>query len=740
MADDEPTTPTTHRNESTGEVGAEDAHSHQGSPIEDVPFTALQNLAESLNRPTTANNNNADDSTMGDLTLDSMLTGSPTPFTPRRPTSSNPFRPSTTRRRTPGGSAFYNPTTLTPASTKPRQPPKSPHVIRAWETKRATTPGRERRRSLRRASHHYSMNHVGDGGGMGERDSPMDILRKLSQIVAPNSRPFYLDNTPTGSRTPSRRAPGSNTPKRNRRESGVVYYSEPEGGNDDDDDDDMDEEEDTPPPPPALSALSDPDARLDLENDAFTRRPQPRISDIPPRPSPSKSVLSNITPHRRRSSFRRLSSRGAGGIGSDDDNADDSMLLDSNDGDTTVDSIEHARRAAPLNSGMSFGWDFHLNDRFQDVHELGGVDPNLEQDAAARDAEDSMMDVSGFQGFQGVESDGEEEESGGGMEGLNAGDDDTVDLMQMGAMGGMALDNADEDDTETVNRDLAELHEDSLGVFQLPIPELGEDRSVEEGDEEEEGDAGGQEAQYDEDDSDDNAGEGFGDWGAASDDSDDDGIGNDNDDNTTELDTQVDPPEYYDSSISQKQQQNTGGKVPLPAKPPHTITGKTRAVRPAPRLSKHGHVIPTLPPRVVKKLAQTFVGGGAAGRSISGETLAAIIRASEAFFENVGESLGAFAEHAGRKTVFDSDVEVLLRRQRVVNDQTTVFSLAEKYLPRELLQEIKMPAPAPIRGSSQKKRGGPTKKVLGGQKARAGAISGGGKGKGKSKAVDGDEE
>ena len=36
-------------------------------------------------------------------------------------------------------------------------------------------------------------------------------------------------------------------------------------------------------------------------------------------------------------------------------------------------------------------------------------------------------------------------------------------------------------------------------------------------------------------------------------------------------------------------------------------------------------------------------------------------------------------------------------RQGQINSSTTPFSLAQRYLPRELLQEMRMPPPAPIK-------------------------------------------
>jgi histone H3/H4 len=66
---------------------------------------------------------------------------------------------------------------------------------------------------------------------------------------------------------------------------------------------------------------------------------------------------------------------------------------------------------------------------------------------------------------------------------------------------------------------------------------------------------------------------------------------------------------------------------------------------------------------VVKRLAQTFAQtSGIRNPKISPDTLAAITQASEWFFEQLGDDLGAYAHHAGRKTIDDSDVTTLMRR------------------------------------------------------------------------------
>lgn len=132
------------------------------------------------------------------------------------------------------------------------------------------------------------------------------------------------------------------------------------------------------------------------------------------------------------------------------------------------------------------------------------------------------------------------------------------------------------------------------------------------------------------------------------------------------------------------------------------------------KLSRHGIPVPLLPTGVVKRLATRFARTGAGNKAkINKETLAAIEQASEWFFEQASEDLAAYSRHAGRKTIDESDVVALMRRyvsvspfflevvadvypvyrQRHVNSTNTVFSLAQKHLPKELLQGIRLGLP-----------------------------------------------
>ncbi|MCJ1248613.1 hypothetical protein MMC30_005831 [Trapelia coarctata] len=88
---------------------------------------------------------------------------------------------------------------------------------------------------------------------------------------------------------------------------------------------------------------------------------------------------------------------------------------------------------------------------------------------------------------------------------------------------------------------------------------------------------------------------------------------------------------------------------------------------PKPRLKlrrKSRNNTPSLSAGVVKKLANSFARSSSSLKSkINKETLGAIMQASDWFFEQIGSDLGAYAEHAGRKTVDETDVTTLMKRR-----------------------------------------------------------------------------
>ncbi|KAI1804779.1 centromere kinetochore component CENP-T-domain-containing protein [Daldinia bambusicola] len=120
--------------------------------------------------------------------------------------------------------------------------------------------------------------------------------------------------------------------------------------------------------------------------------------------------------------------------------------------------------------------------------------------------------------------------------------------------------------------------------------------------------------------------------------------------------------------------------------------------KPGKRISRHGIEYPSLPVGVVKRLATTLATtAGVSKAKLSSDTVDAIMQATDWYFEQLGDDLSAYARHAGRKTIDESDMMMLMRRQRQTSASTTPFSLAQRYLPRELLQEMRMSVPAPTK-------------------------------------------
>ncbi|KAK2020535.1 hypothetical protein LX32DRAFT_659010, partial [Colletotrichum zoysiae] len=123
---------------------------------------------------------------------------------------------------------------------------------------------------------------------------------------------------------------------------------------------------------------------------------------------------------------------------------------------------------------------------------------------------------------------------------------------------------------------------------------------------------------------------------------------------------------YYDlrSSTPAEPGEETGG---LDAGDDETHASAQQHQRPRKtktgvRLSKYNVEYPSLPPAVVKRLANTFArSSGVSKTKIGPEALAEIQRASDWFFEQLGDDLSAYARHAKRKTIDESDMLTLMR-------------------------------------------------------------------------------
>jgi len=90
---------------------------------------------------------------------------------------------------------------------------------------------------------------------------------------------------------------------------------------------------------------------------------------------------------------------------------------------------------------------------------------------------------------------------------------------------------------------------------------------------------------------------------------------------------------------------------------------KSHKIKKRLKISRYGIQYPSLPVRVVKKIATTFLKTSGNGNAkLSKDTIEAIMQASDWFFEQVSDDLGTYAQHASRKTIDETDVVTLMKR------------------------------------------------------------------------------
>ena len=111
------------------------------------------------------------------------------------------------------------------------------------------------------------------------------------------------------------------------------------------------------------------------------------------------------------------------------------------------------------------------------------------------------------------------------------------------------------------------------------------------------------------------------------------------------------------------------------------------------KLTRHGTTVPSLPTSLMKRIAidaRTRVGKK---KPVLGKDhIKALEQATEWFFEQVGEDLEAYSNHAKRKKrVIGDDVLTLMRRQRLCKKPGELAKLAKEWLPRKVLEELDLP-------------------------------------------------
>jgi histone H3/H4 len=98
--------------------------------------------------------------------------------------------------------------------------------------------------------------------------------------------------------------------------------------------------------------------------------------------------------------------------------------------------------------------------------------------------------------------------------------------------------------------------------------------------------------------------------------------------------------------------------------PERLAAAKQRGVRKAKelRISQRGLEYPSFPVAPVKKLALGFMKSQGSKAQLNKDALAALVKVTDDFFEQIGIDLAAYAQHGGRKMIEESDVIALMKR------------------------------------------------------------------------------
>jgi histone H3/H4 len=98
--------------------------------------------------------------------------------------------------------------------------------------------------------------------------------------------------------------------------------------------------------------------------------------------------------------------------------------------------------------------------------------------------------------------------------------------------------------------------------------------------------------------------------------------------------------------------------------PERPASAKQRGVRKAKelRISQRGLEYPSFPVAPVKKLALSFMKSQGSRAQLNKDAVAALVKVTDDFFEQIGMDLADYAQHGGRKMIEESDVIALMKR------------------------------------------------------------------------------
>lgn len=110
------------------------------------------------------------------------------------------------------------------------------------------------------------------------------------------------------------------------------------------------------------------------------------------------------------------------------------------------------------------------------------------------------------------------------------------------------------------------------------------------------------------------------------------------------------------------------------------------------KLTRHGEMVPALPSSLIKRVAiETQARLGNRRPKLGKDHMKALEQATEWFFEQVGEDLEAYSSHGRRKRRIDqSDVLLLMRRQRVLQGDGELLKAARELLPKEVVADMNL--------------------------------------------------
>ena len=139
-----------------------------------------------------------------------------------------------------------------------------------------------------------------------------------------------------------------------------------------------------------------------------------------------------------------------------------------------------------------------------------------------------------------------------------------------------------------------------------------------------------------------------------------------------------DDDDMYDHDDSALETEAAGGmEVPVAADNtnPQEVTPKLKERKPnSHERSRYGLPFPSLPTTMVKRIVKTSARSLGSGKTrLNKEALTAITQASDWFFEQLGEDLGAYADHARRRTIDETDMITLMRRSVLLTVRQLCF-------------------------------------------------------------------